>query len=487
MTDHTPQQKRFIQQVDNENVALSARAGTGKTTTLVAAANATSKTVLAVAFNKTIAESLQARMPANCQSATLNSVGHRSVMAYSSSRLALDSDKNFKIFQAMGRGVMNKYPDIGRAIGICKAKCIIPNNAPFVPNGPFNERVNADWLDNFLSDHDDLDLGPGAGAVVYEALGESLRQTFQQSIIDFDDQVYIPAVYDTPLPNKEIVLVDEAQDLSPAQVAMLSKINAPLKHIVGDPFQAIYGFRGAGYGAFEWSRDHFNCTEMPLTVSFRCAKEIIRRARVLVPDIEADPNAPEGLVKEHSTWKLSDIQSTDAVLCRTNRPAIAMAYRMLTAGQSCHILGKDIGAGLKRWLRSSRQVLLRDAYVALTAYFKDRQELWKSSKRRLFQERLDILAFFIEAMGPQRTVDDLCLRIDQLFTDRKAGDVVTISTIHKAKGMEWNRVWFLNPHECPAPWAGSSPDARQQEDNLIYVAITRARHELHYIKEEDRQ
>lgn len=480
MTEHTPQQKAFIQSVEIENTALSARAGTGKTTTLVAAAQSTTKQGLAVAFNKGIAETLQKKMPPNVKSATLNSLGHRSVAQWSG-KVALNTDKNFQIAKELGIGF--KHPDLSRAVGIAKAKCIVPYDAPFVPSGPFNERVNADWMDSFLSEHDDLELGKGAGRDVLAVLTASINRSMKGEI-DFDDQIYLPAIYDTPLPSVEIVLVDEAQDLSPGQVAMLHKIKSPRKHIVGDPYQAIYGFRGAGYGAFEWTSEHFGCVERPLTVSFRCPKAVVEEARKIVPDIEAAPSAPAGLVRRHGQWDLGVLQPGDVVLCRTNKPVIALAYQLIMKGASCNVLGRDIGMGLKRFVRSSKKVLLREALKDRQDFFTTHGPTMKPPRRRTFQERLEILEFFLGALGPDRTVDDFCIRIDNLFSDKKSGQSITLSSIHKAKGLEWPRVFFLNRSQCPPKWSKGEGQA-QQEQNLIYVAVTRAMRELHYIEEDN--
>ena len=64
--------------------------------------------------------------------------------------------------------------------------------------------------------------------------------------------------------------------------------------------------------------------------------------------------------------------------------------------------------------------------------------------------------------------------------------MVTLSTIHKAKGMEWSRVYFLDSWRLPSKFAriaaeDGNPEALRQENNLSYVAITRAKHELIYI------
>ena len=57
---------------------------------------------------------------------------------------------------------------------------------------------------------------------------------------------------------------------------------------------------------------------------------------------------------------------------------------------------------------------------------------------------------------------------------------VTLSTIHKAKGLEWDTVWLLNKSLIPSPYA-QSEKALRQEPHLLHVAITRAKLNLKYI------
>jgi DNA helicase-2/ATP-dependent DNA helicase PcrA len=64
----------------------------------------------------------------------------------------------------------------------------------------------------------------------------------------------------------------------------------------------------------------------------------------------------------------------------------------------------------------------------------------------------------------------LC-KLSELFADDKIG--VTLSTVHKAKGLESNTVYILGPELLPAPWAKSSQE-QEQERNIKYVATTRA-------------
>jgi superfamily I DNA/RNA helicase len=67
--------------------------------------------------------------------------------------------------------------------------------------------------------------------------------------------------------------------------------------------------------------------------------------------------------------------------------------------------------------------------------------------------------------------------VDSLFGDNVTG-LLVLSTIHKAKGREWERVFWLDRiGTCPSKWARQAWQ-QDQEKNLMYVAATRAKSEL---------
>jgi DNA helicase-2/ATP-dependent DNA helicase PcrA len=62
-------------------------------------------------------------------------------------------------------------------------------------------------------------------------------------------------------------------------------------------------------------------------------------------------------------------------------------------------------------------------------------------------------------------------------------DYVVLSTVHSAKGMEWDSVYVLNVNDgsFPSEFSTGKPELIDEERRLLYVAITRARNELHVI------
>ena len=68
-----------------------------------------------------------------------------------------------------------------------------------------------------------------------------------------------------------------------------------------------------------------------------------------------------------------------------------------------------------------------------------------------------------------------------MFTDEKVENAVMLSTAHKSKGLEANRVLILLPNKLPLTWQNQLDWQLKQELNLKYVALTRARKELVFI------
>ncbi len=84
-------------------------------------------------------------------------------------------------------------------------------------------------------------------------------------------------------PRYDFIFQDECQDTNKITMELLSRILKPNGRVigVGDVAQAIYGFRGADSYAMQNFRDRFNCSEIPLTTCYRCAKSILEDVRQL--------------------------------------------------------------------------------------------------------------------------------------------------------------------------------------------------------------
>jgi DNA helicase II / ATP-dependent DNA helicase PcrA len=107
----------------------------------------------------------------------------------------------------------------------------------------------------------------------------------------------------------------------------------------------------------------------------------------------------------------------------------------------------------------------------------------KEEKAEKLGEKVGCLLDLASDLHPDDPVSRLVKHIERMFgkTDGDEGDVLHLCTIHRSKGREWHRVFLVGRNEYqPSHWAVKSGDkeALQQESNLAYVAVTRAKSEL---------
>lgn len=245
----------------------------------------------------------------------------------------------------------------------------------------------------------------------------------------------------------------------------------------------IYGFRGADTNAFNRLKEELDAKELNLNVTYRCPKAIVAAAQVFVPDFQAAPSAPEGIIRSIFEDKLSDeVQVDDFVLSRKNAPLVKHCLAVLRAGKRARIEGRDIGATILALVRKQKA---RD----LASLAKKLNEWHTRESRRLIAQMggeeeaagkisaltdtRDTIMFLSEDL---RTVAELEARIEVLFSDNGMSQVV-FSSVHKAKGLEAQRVFTIEESfEVKNPRADL-----HEEANIRYVALTRSKNELVYV------
>jgi superfamily I DNA/RNA helicase len=228
--------------------------------------------------------------------------------------------------------------------------------------------------------------------------------------------------------------------------------------------------------------------KLTLTTTWRCPKSHVVNVNKYVADIKAADIAEEGII-EHSEADDLTAQAKigDMVISRVNANLCAAAFRLIRNGTPCRILGRDYGANLislvkkldtddkiktlvetlKTW-RGEEEARINKAYT-----FPDKQ-------LQLLAEKYQSLVYLT---GGLDTVTKLVDRIDSLFSSKLTADKsVTLSTVHKAKGLESDNVFILGREKMPHPMA-KKPWEKQQELNLIYVAETRSKHRLILVSE----
>jgi ATP-dependent DNA helicase UvrD/PcrA len=466
-----------------DNLLVQAVAGSGKTTTIVEGMSYADGQPLFLAFNKSIATEIASRITRG-EAKTLNALGHRIVMQnwpkaqLNANRVRDSVSDGLKILPRDNPLRETGYA-ITRAISLAKANAYGLEGMPPVEPQIFGELIDAYDLG---VPADTLDAAGEIAYGVWKALrGDSL--TF-----DFDDQLYLPLYHEWEFPQPGCLFVDEAQDLSPVQHGMLAAIPGARIISVGDRFQAIYGFRGAAVDSMDQMKRQFNMKELPLSISYRCAQSVVREAKKLVPHIEWRDGAPEGTVDSQVNILaaaedefISDPQYFDnsiLVLSRTNAPLFKVIMAHVRARKPCRVLSNFLDS-FQSWIRGFRKTNCRDLLPRLDAWYEKEREALKergASKGRLAAlrdkwETAKLLA------GEFTTVEEMLGMLKSL-SEGRTGPI--FSTIHKAKGLEAERVYLLRPDLCSAPWVDPDSDQWQQEQNLLYVAITRAEREFTY-------
>jgi len=451
------------------NLLISAGAGCGKSTTLVQAMRYAPGTSLFMAFNKSIAEELRPKVGTAGDVKTLNALGHGLIYKNLGRTAQLDARKvSTLIRRLMGDG----HPDL-REYGYTLTRLVglMKNNAL----GIDGERVELQEVCD-LADSSQLDIPFGK----LEQLCAYALRAFQISIeeittFDFDDQLYLPLYHKWSYPYYSNVFVDECQDLSPIQHLMLSALKAEGSRLVavGDRYQAIYGFRGALSNSMDLLAKRFQMTELPLSLSYRCATEIVREASDYCDGtLQALSDAPLGEVLKLE--EEPELFSNCLILSRNNAPLFSSILRHIRAKSPCRVQSNftetfpafikgfksrnttELSAKLDQWYENEKAAAEKRGFFGKLAALKDKYDTCKLLANEFVW------------------VDDMLDEVAKLSTSMTGP---LFSTVHRAKGMEHERVFILRPDTMPSSYA-STPEAKRQEMNIIYVAITRAKRSL---------
>lgn len=347
---------------------------------------------------------------------------------------------------------------------------------------------------NDIIAHHDLDLDSEdanwqtAIEIASWLMKRSIEVAEQNKVIDFDDQLYLPVLWGLKFPQQDFLIIDEAQDSSPIRIAIARMTLAPHGRLiaVGDPDQAINGFAGAGCDALEQIQKEFDCTSLPLTVSYRCPKIVEALTKPYSPPFTVHPNAPEGKLWEGIATEdaLEILGNNDVVLCRNTAPLISLAYACIAKGRGVFVKGREIGQGLVALVTKQKAKGIDALIVKLDAYQERESAKFmakgQEEKADAIADKIDCIRVLIESLPETgRTVPALIAKIEGMFDDEAKGRL-TLSTIHKAKGLEWQNVAILRWDLCPSKYARQAWQ-KKQESNLQNVALTRTKFGLLFI------
>lgn len=449
-----------------DNLMLQAYAGCGKTTTLEGIERAVPRQpILYLVFSKANAKAAARRMLSTTTVKTINAIGHNIWSAQGARNLRLDAQKSGvllrEIINAAPRAeqsaMWNAFSAVTDGVALAKALGYVPSS--WTASSPLR-------LISRSAFHARLDERPDelTAELIDVVLMRSIREAFR-GFIDFNDQVYMPALWGSHfLPRFPLILVDEYQDLSPVDHALIARLTGLAKGTpharligVGDEYQSIYAFRGARAGGMAEAIQQYSMTTFPLSISFRCPSEIVNHVHWRVPQFRASRHG--GAVHTPATLSVNDIPESSTIICRNNAPLLHTAFNLLAHGHGVNVAGTDIGPRLIKTMQKlgDESMPQYETLAAIDAWAEERL----AADSKTARDKAECMRVFA------RHGDSLGQAIAYAQHLLAQSGSITLLTGHKAKGHEWPNVIHLDPQLVRINPASQDP-------NIDYVISTRS-------------
>lgn len=250
--------------------------------------------------------------------------------------------------------------------------------------------------------------------------------------------------------------------------------------------QAIYMFAGAESDSFDQIKNYFGAKELPLTFCYRCPESVILEAQKIVPQIECPPGTKAGIVDTITEEQFDKMLTPgDMVVCRLTAPLVKLCFELIKRRIPAKVKGRDIGATIAN---AVKQIMKRETDMSK---FPNLMYRWQENQLGMLREKLgsedqqesvndrvavlEICYAMFSPNSPNGFVED----IKSLFNDDQSP--ITLCTVHRAKGLENDRVFIIRPDKLPLVRKNQTQAQINQEMNLKYVAITRAKNELYFV------
>lgn len=435
-----------------EVLKVNAFAGTGKTTTLIEFShNFPRQRFLYIAFNKSVQLEASSKFPGNVTCKTAHSLAWRDFGARYRHKLSPSLKVN----------------TVAESLGL-----------------PYTEaKFTLDTLYQFLVSGDGRIYGGHIPFMARNIYPTGQCPDFVQYarhlwilMTDPNNKV-VPMIHDgylklfqlsSPKLAYDCILLDEAQDTNPATAALVFSQSCA-KVLVGDPHQAIYGFRGAIDAMEKIEADK----TLYLTHSFRFGERIASVANALLSGLKEEKHSVTGVNRGDQIRK---VEGRYCVLCRTNASVFEDAINMLNYTTSFGFVGGIQGYRFELLTdtyhlmqKNKRQV--RDRYMASFRSYDSLKEYADSV------EDLELLSRCRVVEKHQHDIPELVRRIHNKAVAVNQAKVL-ISTAHKAKGLEFDQVRLASDFPPLLEEKNIKDDILPEEVNLLYVASTRAKKAL---------
>lgn len=499
------------------NAIERARAGTGKTTTIfgglpLAYEFIRKEKIILLAFNKKNKKEFKARIAADpifakhpgLEAKTTHGLGYRFCQYYLRvKRLEIDDKLEQRRVLAYLETVKRRLPkssdpnaeEIPMAMAILITQVIskLKNIIPLYPK--VDEAVTLAQKFSLEPDNGWLKDGWSTEIICKIAIEVMKKTSLEKPVpgaaewtISNDDMLWLPLIQNLARPWFNLIVVDEAQDLNRAQIELIKRALKPNGRVafVGDDRQAIYRFRGAESDALDILKKEFDCREFNLTITRRCGKKIVELAQTMVPDYKAAPEAPEGEIIDLAGPKvLENAKIGDFIVSRKNAPLMAICLGLIKKGIPAKVEGRDVAGSLKALILRQKGIKTAEALVNKLERWAERQitkilarDPENDSLIQAIRDDYETVKALAEGC---KTIDEVIIKIDLMFVEIEGSSdstIVICSSVHKAKGLEADRVFVL----VDTLYSKSPTADAQEEENIAYVAYTRAKSTLFMVR-----
>ena len=501
-----------------DNGAIIAVAGGGKTTAIVESVKrvlvAKPKTsILVVAFNTTIRDTLLEKLsgwPLEIRTVHQHGFSALRDSGWGGSATAFDvqgSDGEYmmKLAEAQVGSDKDGFADrvaILNLVSMCKTRLAssIDEIKEIITNYGFSSSYTNDnyaqYAKNileFTKIRPGLTRGP--------AFGKNSKNIVDKKIVTFDDQVWIPVINNLTVDKFDLVFVDEAQDLSKSRVELIKKSIKPNGRIIacGDPFQAIFSFAGADIDALADLCLSIDANVMPLSCTFRCPKKVVRQAQEINPQIQHSPIALEGEIITISQENiLNYVAIGDVILSRTNAPIIKLFFKYAKQKLKVKFIGKDYGNMMAMRIKGWKSKFYYDCLngnnsgIFNVRKILEYNDFWLENKSKddkgvskqvseRFRDEYETVKILCEDLesnpNSEKSYNEIierCYSFSPEDKDLESLNCIALSSVHRFKGRERDNVFVL----VDTFKIGTN----QEENNLWYVAVTRAMKKLYFVE-----
>lgn len=473
--DPSPEQQAIFDCItnSNKNINVSAAAGSGKTTTSVWAMSLNNKRSAMAAFNKDIVTEIEPRCPDYVTVKTFHGYGY-GVTAKSRGKLFVNGRKVQDILKAYSflNPDGHKDNEKGKVLSRLFDTVSLIDKLRVTLTDETNPTAVMDLADEYAIDIDKLDDVIGILPDVFAKIIDS------KNVTDFTDMMWLPIRLGLEIPQFPMIYVDECQDLNNLMIAYVEKMVSERVMLVGDPFQAIYGFAGANSKSFELLSKKFGSVNLPLNTCYRCGKNIIELAQTIVPSIMPYDKNPDGDVRKMEEIDFN-MEEGSMIISRRNASLIKPYFRLIKDGKKAYIKGKDIGESIIRLISKMKATTMSELLDSLEEHTEKTIEKQNYRKKpnessiQLVQDQHDCIMTIAEDCF---TVEEMKEKVKNIFSD--SGKGVILSSAHKSKGLEANHVTIVDYSRIRLANDKMTPEQHEQERNLHYVSLTRAKTKL---------